>query len=709
MAECPEVRGPEGPSSSANYNTSNLLIPIEDLVNCRSVEKQRLEFKKSWNEGPAMYQIIKTISAFANDIYNNNGGYIVIGVAEDESSESVEQIVLPPVGIDPNQIERIQKEILGKCKSLISPQYSPILSPEVLEDKYVLVVWAQASDDRPHKARGAKKGEYHYYIRKGPETTKANDKEIKCLLESSNKIPFDDRMARPENGESINQDAIGYRLVMAFLDDVGSKMERSKDRRILENLNLVVKCRDEEVNGRLKPVYTPKNVALLMFNRIPHKYFPGASIEVTQFTRDNEVIFGGEKMFTGPLQDQIKECMKYVYSTTNKMKSASLVTYPHQALREAIVNAVYHRGYEPEYSSSTKVYIRPHCLEVISYPGPHPSLKQDEFTKGSVIPPVQARNRRIGDFLRQLNLAEARGTGVETIFRTMEKNKNPTPKFQFDLTYFRVILPAHPKFKAAMLLKDVEVKEASGNRLEASEILQKAFDEDPKIISQHLMQKLIVLLDGNCDHPNLKKYEACIEAATKERCILLKELKSWLTDKKKARENITTGVLLVEKLVKVDADADDLLGLTDFVCELYNERTVDDRKLILESNQTAHQLLEAYGQSLLSQHGVLAFHFACIKYQIYIIKTHRKNKRSIVRKRNAALVKYLTDARDLLQDAVKMSSGQENPKLFAEQQRQLGYVLSHLHNIGRARKTDCEECFSEARKADPKIVIKKYF
>jgi ATP-dependent DNA helicase RecG len=195
MAECPEVSGPEGPSCSANV-TSNLLIKIENLVNCRSVEKQRLEFKQSWNNGPAKYQIIKTISAFANDYYNDNGGYIVIGVAENKSSEADEQIVLPPCGIKPNDLERIQKEILGHCKSHISPSYSPILSPEVLEDKHVLVIWAQASDDRPHKARTAKDGDYRYYIRKGPETTKASDKEIKSLLESSSKIPFDDRMAK---------------------------------------------------------------------------------------------------------------------------------------------------------------------------------------------------------------------------------------------------------------------------------------------------------------------------------------------------------------------------------------------------------------------------------------------------------------------------------------------------------------------------------
>ena len=396
------------------------------------------------------------------------------------------------------------------------------------------------------------------------------------------------------------------------------------------------------------------------------------------------------------------------------MKSASLVTYPHKALREAIVNAVYHRGYEPENSSSTKVSIRPHCLEITSYPGPNPSLKQEEFTRGSVIPPVQARNRRIGEFLRQLNLAEARGTGVQTIFRTMEKNDNPTPRFQFSNAYFRVTLPAHPKFKAAMLLKDVEEKEGSGNQLEASEILQKAFDEDPTIIRQHLIQKLITLLDSNCEHPNVKKYETYIDAATKERCVLLLELQRWLRNKRHARENISLGVSLVKKVIKADADADDLSGVTAFVHDLYKERTVDGMKkliLYIESNQAAHQLLEAYGPSILSQHGILAFHFACIKYQIYKIKTHKKDIRSILRRSysNAAILKYLTDARDLLQNAVTMSSGKEDPKLFAEQQRQLGYVLSHLYRFGKARKSDCEECFDKAKKVDPSIYIKQYF
>ena len=493
---------------------------------------------------------------------------------------------------------------------------------------------------------------------------------------------------------------------MEFLDDVQSKLERVKDRRILYKMKVVVWRGHRETEGDRKRIYIPKNVALLMFNHVPHEFFPGAKIEVSHFTRENKVIMKSEKDFTGPLPKQIRECMEYVYAATNKEKSESLITYPFQALREAIVNAVYHRGYEPEYDSPIKVYIRPHCLEIISYPGPHPSLKQEEFTKGSEIQPVPARNRRIGAFLRELNLAEARGTGVETIFNTMEKNDNPEPEFHFDVSYFRVKLPAHPKFQAAMLMKDVEELEACGNVSEAREVLRRAFDEDPTIINQHLMQKLIFLFDGNSDHPQVKKYEAYTKPNTKKRCALLTELQQWLSDEQHARGSIPTGVSLIEELVKVDADEEDLSHVVDFVFKLYKERT-DMRKPILKSNQAAHQLLEAFGQTLLSQSGTIAFHFACIKYQIYKIITDKKNIRSISNK--PGILKYLTEARDILENAIHMSSGREDRKLYANQQRQLGYVYGHLSRFGKARRSDPENCFTEARTANRNIYIPKYY
>lgn len=53
-------------------------ININDLTDCRVVESNRVEFKSGWNPTP----IIHSICAFANDVDNVGGSYIVVGVEE---------------------------------------------------------------------------------------------------------------------------------------------------------------------------------------------------------------------------------------------------------------------------------------------------------------------------------------------------------------------------------------------------------------------------------------------------------------------------------------------------------------------------------------------------------------------------------------------------------------------------------------------------
>lgn len=49
-------------------------VNIEDLLHKRKIESTRIEFKKGWNPD----KIYRTICAFANDIDNLGGGYIVL-------------------------------------------------------------------------------------------------------------------------------------------------------------------------------------------------------------------------------------------------------------------------------------------------------------------------------------------------------------------------------------------------------------------------------------------------------------------------------------------------------------------------------------------------------------------------------------------------------------------------------------------------------
>ena len=53
-------------------------ININDLLNSNIIESSRIEYKADYNPN----EIIRTICAFANDIDNMGGGYIIDGVEE---------------------------------------------------------------------------------------------------------------------------------------------------------------------------------------------------------------------------------------------------------------------------------------------------------------------------------------------------------------------------------------------------------------------------------------------------------------------------------------------------------------------------------------------------------------------------------------------------------------------------------------------------
>ncbi len=127
-------------------STGNLPIGLRDLIHARSVEDNRREFKVAWNES-TRDSVIRTVCAFANDLLNLNGGYVIIGIETDDNGLPV----LPPRGLANADLGRIQREIRGQCNR-IAPQYQPLLFPEVYDGRAILVVWAPGGDTRPYEA-----------------------------------------------------------------------------------------------------------------------------------------------------------------------------------------------------------------------------------------------------------------------------------------------------------------------------------------------------------------------------------------------------------------------------------------------------------------------------------------------------------------------------------------------------------------------------
>ena len=75
-----------------------LPINIKDLITNNVIESERIEFKAGWNP----QSILHTICAFANDFSNIGGGYIIVGVAEDQG-----QAIMPPKGIAAGQMNEL--------------------------------------------------------------------------------------------------------------------------------------------------------------------------------------------------------------------------------------------------------------------------------------------------------------------------------------------------------------------------------------------------------------------------------------------------------------------------------------------------------------------------------------------------------------------------------------------------------------------------
>ena len=189
-----------------------LPIDIGDLVHARSVEDSRRVFKGTWDKFTAA-AVVKTVCAFANDLLNLNGGYVVLGIETNKNGRPV----LPPRGLDHADVDRIQREVRGQCNR-IDPDYQPLLFPELYDDRLILVIWAPAGDTRPYQAPKSHTDSTRlHYVRHGSETVEATGALRSQLFEQAAKVPFDERRSAYVGAVRISE-----RLVRELNADIGS-------------------------------------------------------------------------------------------------------------------------------------------------------------------------------------------------------------------------------------------------------------------------------------------------------------------------------------------------------------------------------------------------------------------------------------------------------------------------------------------------------
>ena len=414
--------------------TGKLPINLHDLLRQRTVEGERVEYKAGWNPE----DVLHTICAFANDFHNLGGGYVVVGVEERDGRP-----LLPPKGIDSRRIDAVQKELLRLGQSAMRPHYHLRTAAYDVEGRTVLVLWAPGGETRPYEARVdlAKGGkEWAYYIRRHSSTVRARGADERELMSLAATVPFDDRYHQTSSLEDLS-----VRLIERFLRDVGSDLAAET------GLSTEALGRRMNIVGGPSEACFPKNVGLLFFNEAPYRFFPATQIDVVWFPDGAGGDHFEEKEFRGPLSDIVREAIDFI--ARNYLKE-TVVKHPHQAqaerfwnfplaaIEEALVNAIYHRSYEER--EPVEVRITPQELTVLSFPGADRSIRMEDLRAGRAIS-RRYRNRRIGEFLKALDLAEARSTGIPKILRAMRENGSPAPVFESDddRIWFLARLPVH--------------------------------------------------------------------------------------------------------------------------------------------------------------------------------------------------------------------------------------------------------------------------
>ena len=229
-----------------------------------------------------------------------------------------------------------------------------------------------------------------------------------------------------------------------------------------------------------------------MFCEHPEKFFKTTQVDIVIFPEgrennpDNIIELPTIK---GSVPMMIRDAMSYLRTNVIKeqIKKQSddehpirYFNYPYQALEEAVVNALYHRNYNER--EHVEITVEPNRISILNHGGPDCSIPLDVVRKAQTLLCRKYRNRRLGEFLKELELTEGRATGIPTIQRKLKDNGSASATIETDedRAYFLIDIPCHPDFVEDDLSQVVSQVELNNNE----QLEQKLSQVVSQVVSQ---------------------------------------------------------------------------------------------------------------------------------------------------------------------------------------------------------------------------------
>ncbi|MBO4777803.1 MAG: HTH domain-containing protein, partial [Bacteroidales bacterium] len=355
--------------------------------------------------------------------------------------------IRPVDGVHIQKIYSFLLEMVGYNNKL-SPYYMPRTSVEEVDGKQILVIWCPAGINRPYSVpenvKSKSGSKEYFYIRSGTSSIIAKGEVLDELRELASRVPFDER-----GNSDITLEDISLVLLRDYLVKVGSRLADQVTAtplpKILDQMELYTGPKENRLI---------RNVAAMMFCENPNKFFPYTQIDVVTFPSGklNDPNNFTEVTFKGSVVQMIKQTMDYIRSNilkeyvrkiSGKQEADRFWNYPYDAIEEAVVNSVYHRDFQQH--ESIEITIEPSGISILNCPGPDRSILKEDIEKGDILKSRRYRNRRLGDFLKELDLTEGRSTGVPTIRAKLAENGSPRAVFETtdDRLTFLVTIPIH--------------------------------------------------------------------------------------------------------------------------------------------------------------------------------------------------------------------------------------------------------------------------
>ena len=416
-----------------------------------------------WKENVAdVNDVVATLCAFANDLQNLGGGYVVCGAKEVKDEHGFPKLVR--TGLAASRLKEVENTVLARCRDRVSPPIAPLVEELESDDpQRRILVFLQPSTGTAHTFRRNEDGAKHF-VRVGRATIEARNGLLKDLLVRKGALEPWDR--RPCNAATVAD--IDLLTLRDALERMGVYTpDRGVEPYLADGIQISPfvppLCIAEPLSGVLRP----RNFAILLFGRSPQRFISGAYAIFSAYPgRDRTDPVARRFEIAGTLLEQARRLRELLdaeavtlFDKTN-LEEPNAEKYPRRALQEAMVNALAHRDYElVDPARFTSYQDR---IEIVS-PGSLPiGVTLEDLRQRAVTP--RWRNQALAWFLARLQLAQAEGQGIQTIRRSMKAAGCPPPLFDATDVSVTCVLRAHPRFETAARPKKRAAAKASAGR-----------------------------------------------------------------------------------------------------------------------------------------------------------------------------------------------------------------------------------------------------